>query len=219
MSLLEPLRSLYSFQFAHITGPLDERYMVDLCMSICRKAPSFRESFLGVLDMVREGDEAFDNQNSTVHCARAIKFYNAAITYLKDRCSGHYLAIRMGLVGWRPGSPPYSDESINLHLAYTQLLGKLQLNLATTHFRLWRFAQSRKWSQHAIQEGRLSDSRWEVASGSRSEAASLLYVRSNQKLCRWEEAIARMELLLEDAPHLEPELKKLKEQEKRYKDL
>ena len=44
-------------------------------------------------------------------------------------------------------------------------------------------------------------------------------VRSNQKLGRWKEAIARMESLLEDAPHLEPELKRLKEHEKRYKDL
>ena len=211
MSLLEPLRSLYSFQFAQITGPLDERYMEDLCVNICREAPSFRESFLGVLDLVQEGDEAFDNQNSTVDCARAIKFYNAAITYLKDRCLGHYLTIRMGLVGRRPGFQPYSDESINLHIAYISLLGKLQLNLATAHFRLWRFAQSRKWSQHAIREGRLS--------GSRLEAASLLNVRSNQRLGRWKEAIARMELLLEDAPHLEPELKRLKEHEKRYKDL
>ena len=209
--LLEPLRSLYSFGFAQITGPLDERYMEELCVSICKKGPSFRESFLGVLDIVREGDEAFDNQNSTVDCARATKLYNAAVKYLKDRCSGHYLAIRVGLIGWRPGVSPYSDESMNLYIAYTQLLGKLQLNLATAHFRLRRYAQSRKWSLHAIKEGRLS--------GSCRETASLLNVRSNQRLGRWGEASARTKLLLKDAPHLEPELKRLKEQEKTYKNL
>ena len=64
-SLLEPLRSLYSFQSAHITRPLDEHYIADLCMSICKKAPSFREVFLGVLEIVQEGDEAFENQNSS----------------------------------------------------------------------------------------------------------------------------------------------------------
>lgn len=208
-SLLEPLRSLSSFQFAQITGPLDKQYKTDLCASICKKAPSFRESFLGVLGKVQEGDEAFNAQNTTGHYAQAIKAYEAALTYLRDQCSRHYFIIRREL-----GPLPYSEEDFNVHIEYRALLCKLYTNLATAHFGLGQYVQSRNLSLHILEELFLSDPEYEVA--------SLVFVRSNHKLGRREEAIEKMEILaevMEGAPHLVQELEILKADQKRHKEI
>ena len=204
---LEPLHSLHSFQFAHLTGPLDKQYKADLCSSICKKAPSFRESFLGVMDIVQKGDEAFDVQDPTVHYARAIKAYGTALTYLTERCISFDYAITFG-------SLPYSDEDFNVHTEFKDLLCKLYTNLATAHFGLGQYVQSRKWSQYTLEEACLSNPHYEVA--------SLLFVRSNHKLGRWDEAVGMMEMLVEkakEAPRLVQELETMKEGERRHKEV
>lgn len=173
-------------------------------MSICKKAPSFRESFLGVLDKFQEGDEAFDTQDTTVHYARAIKAYKAAVTYLEERCSTYYHTVTTD-------TGPYSDEDFKVHIEYRDFVCKLYTNLATAYFGLGQYMQSRKWSQLTLDEVILFDPDYEVA--------SLLLVRSNYKLGRWNEAIRRMEILAEELPHLAPELEMLWEDKKRHKEL
>lgn len=186
-SLLEPLRSLHSFQTVSITGPLDEQYKTELCLSICKNPSSFQKRLSDVLDRVREGDEAFNTARTTAHYHRAITVYNTAMTELKDGCSRLYRSggLGMGLV------PTLHADEINLKVTYSDLVCKLQINLAAAHFELGHYAQSRKWGYDAFET--LGEDHTVFSPDPRCGKAYLLLARSNNKLGRWEEAVEWME--------------------------
>lgn len=200
-SLLESLRSLHGFQTVSITGPLDEQSKADLCSSIGKDGPNYQTRLSKVLDKVREGNEAFNGPKTAIHYRRAIAVYNNAMTELKDECSRlfHSGEQAMGL------APTLSADD---NLTYGVLVFKLQIKLATAHFRLGQYTQSLRWSNNALN---LEDYDYSAYTSDADRGkAFLLLARSNNRLGRWEEAVDWMGVAVEKMPHLEPELETFK---------
>ena len=206
-SLLAPLRVLHSFRFAHITGPLDEKYKMDLCRSICKAAPSFEESLFEVLVKVQEGDVAFNAGIETGHYLQALRIYNAAMTDLKDRCGGLAWTVSQRL---GPATPSAAD--IQSCTAYFNLRFKLRVKLAAVLFELGHHEKTRQWMVVAVKPIRFSPLT------SDDKEAYLLHARINKKLGRWTQAIDSMEDVVAMAPHLRHELELLKGDAKRHRE-
>lgn len=211
-NLIEPLHLLHSFQFAYITGPLDEKYKSDLCLSICKEAPSFQESSLKVLHKV-QGLKALGTQRNMTYYRQAISTYNTVMTELKDRCSRLDWATQA-----RIGANTASIADLRVHNAYTNLVFMLRTNLATSHFQIGQYWQARKWSEHAME---IVNERWNplainYQADPRYLKALLFNARSNNKLGRWKEAVYSMEKAVEIAPSRTKELELFKGDEKRH---
>lgn len=204
-NLLEPLRLLRAFQFVHITGPLDEQYTTDLCLSMCKKAPSFTESLLGVMHKKKNDQIAIKVRGNENRLFQTVKMYNTAMTGLKDRCSGFDWAVQSRL---RIGHFAPSFTDIGLHIAYMEFLYRLRLNLASTHSKLEQWWQCRKWSGHAmmiVHEDPLLPVR-NNASDNYYAHACRLNALSNNKLGRWEEAVTSIREAVKISPDLKQEV-------------
>ena len=215
LNLLEPLRLLHSFHTAHITGPLDERYKSNLCLSICKEAPSVQDSLLEVLGMVEVGPKAINAQSTMSYYRQAIKTYNTAMTNLKDRFSRFYWIAE---ARYRLNTASTADLSI--HIVYTILVYRLRLRLASCHFQMDQWEQARKWSERAVEpiSEAVNPLIVNVTSNHHYLKAFIVNARSNNKLGRWKEAVDSMEKAVKLSPSLAEELKLFKDDEKKHKE-
>lgn len=165
-----------------------------------------------MLKKVHEGDEAFNAQGTISHYRQAINLYNAAMTDLKDSCSRFYWE-----TDERLAFPPRSEADVLLHNAYRETVFKLQVNLASSHYQLEEFVQSRKWSESALIaiHSRYSLTFLDNQPNPGYAKAYLLNARCNNKLGLWAEATESIKEAVKLAPHLEGELKLFKEDGKR----
>ncbi|KAF6232520.1 hypothetical protein HO173_009188 [Letharia columbiana] len=193
-SLLEPLRILHSFQSTKITGSLDEQYKTELCLDICKKAPSLQERSFKVRDKIREGDDVFNARNTKPKdlFRQAIRLYEAAMTDLKNSCSIFDRPVRM------LGNPiSFSTAGSDFHHVYTNIVFSLRIRLAAAHAQLEQYEQCRKWSGRAVrtidQDGGPPDIDHEADLSSMQKAVDI-------------------------APHLEEELKLFEDDERKHRE-
>ena len=192
-------------------GPIDEQYRNGLCLSICRKAPSFQENLSAVENKVKEGDEAVNAQGTTARYRQAIKIYSSAMVELKDRCH----KLDHDLLSWTVAS----TADMNVHDAYLYLIFRLRVSLANAHIQLGQYEQSYKWSDRAVRAAHKTDSGQTGFYEAHPHylKAFVLHARSNNKLGRWDEAVESMRIAVRTAPHLEQELKLFVEDKERHK--
>lgn len=218
-NLLEPLRLLHGFQFVSITGPLDEKYKTELCLSICKKAPTFQESLFKLLHESKKGDEAFKAGGSAPdRLRRAIRIYNGVMTDLKDQCARFDRAVLQSRT--RSATTPVVADVI-LHIGYTDLVFKLEHKLAMAHYRLSQYEEARKWSARAVKTivedwaplvaNRLVDPRYAYA--------YQLNARANRSLGRYKEAVEAMEGAVRMAPHLAKVLQLYRDEEGWHREM
>ena len=133
--LLEPLRSLDSFGFSSITGPLDEEYKRDLCLDICKEGPFFLGYMDKVMEEIREGEKVYETTNISHYCRcrKAIRIWESAMIMLKDRCSG-------------VDRSPVPFLYIGNHRAYLSLVLYIRHLLVKAYCELEEWDQGRKWS-------------------------------------------------------------------------
>lgn len=216
-SLLEPLRILHSFQSTNITGSLDEQYKTELCLDICKKAPSLQERSLKVRDKIREGDDAFNARNTKPkdRFRQAIRLYEAAMTDLKNSCSRFDQPVR---VLANPIS--FSTAGSDFHHTYTSIVFSLRIKLAAAHAQLEQYEQCRKWSGRAVKAIDQDEDPPVIDHDAdrRYLRAYELHARASNKLGRWGEAVSSMQKAVDIAPHLEEGLKLFEDDERKHKE-
>ena len=197
--LLEPLRALRRFRSSSITGPLDEEYKRDLCLSICRKESYNKEYTDKVMAAIRESDQVSENTNISHYCRahKRIRILESTMTMLKDR----FHKIDQAPVHSR------SSRSIISHKAYLILVLCIRYDLAEAYGELAEWTQGRKWSGRVMTLVKEVGMQYAGCHPHLYMLACLLDGRCNNKLGRWEEAIASMEEAVAYAPHLQEELK------------
>ena len=200
--LLEPLRSLRRFESSSIAGPLDEEYKRDLCLSICRKG-SYNEEYTDkVMAAIRESDQVSKNTDISHYCRahKRIRILESTMIMLKDRFS----PIDRVPVHSR------SSRSIISHKIYLILVLNIRYDLAEAYCGLEEWNQGRKWSGRVMALVKEVGLRYSGCHPNTYMSACLLNGRCNNKLGRWEEAIASMEEAVAYAPQLKEELKLFK---------
>lgn len=206
--LLEPLRSLRRFGFSSITGQLDEEYKRDLCLSICKQGPFFKEYMFKVMAEIREANKASENTNIS-HYSRyrkSIRILESAMIMLKDRCSA---------VDRVPAHSLYNER----HKAYLILILCIRSDLARAYCELEEWDQGRKWSGRFMTLVEETRTQYFIYPPTKTHIrACWLNGRCNNKLGRWDEAIASMEKAVALAPYLEGELNLFKTDLQDHKD-
>ena len=208
--LLEPLRSLRRFGSSSITGPLDKEYKRDLCLSICRKG-SYNEEYTDkVMADIRESDQVSKNTDISHYCRthKRIRILESTMIMLKDRFS----VIDRAPVHSR------SSRSIISHKAYLMLVLCIRYDLAEAYYELDEWDQGRKWSGRVMTLVKEKGMQYFACHPNFYMSAYLLNGRCNNKLGRWEEAIASMEEPVAYAPQLQEELNYFKKDLQDHKD-
>ena len=203
--LLEPLRALRRFGSSSITGPLDEEYKRDLCLSICRKDSYNKEYTDKLVAAIRESDQVSENTDISHYCRahKRIRILESTMIMLKDRFS-------------KIDQAPVHSRGIS-HQVYLVIVLRIRYDLAEAYCDLEEWTQGRKWSGRVMTLVKEVGLQYSGCHPDLHMSACLWNGRCNNKLGRWEEAIASMEEAVAYAPQLKEELKLFKKDLKDHK--